>query len=55
METLQATKHKIQVKATTDTTWGTGVLLTNSKALDKNEWKNCGMDEWHTWIIRDNN
>ena len=35
---------KIPVEATIDSTWGTGVLLTNPKALDKSEWKN------HRWI-----
>ena len=54
-KTLQATKPTILVEATTDNTWGTGVLLTNPKALDKSEWTN------HRWmskilmIVGDNN
>ena len=42
MKTLQAMKPKILVEATTDSTWSTGVPLTDSKALDKSELKNCG-------------
>ena len=42
LKTLQATKPKILIEATTNSTWGTGVLLTDPKALDKSEWKNCG-------------
>ena len=37
IKTLQASKPKILVEATTDSTWGTSVLLTNPKALDKSE------------------
>ena len=39
MKTLQATKPKILVEAITNSTWGTGVPLTDPKALDKSEWK----------------
>ena len=42
MKTLQATKPKILVEATTESTFGNGVPLTNPKALDKSEWINHG-------------
>ena len=45
MKTLQATKPQILVEATNDSMWGTGVPLTNPKALDISDWKNWGVDE----------
>ena len=48
MKTLQAIKPQFVVEATINSTWGTGVPLTNPKALDKSEWKNYG---WMSDII----
>ena len=55
MKTLQAMRPKILVEATTDSMWGTGVPLTNPKALDKNEWINCGWMSDMLRTIRDSN
>ena len=55
MKTLQATKPKILVEATTDNTLCAGVPLTNPKALDKSEWKNHGWMSDILITIRDNN
>ena len=55
MKTLQATKPKILVEATTDSTWGTGLPLTNPKALDKSEWKTCRWMRDICMTIKDNN
>ena len=55
MRTLQATKPKFLAEATTNSIWGTGVLLINSKALDKSEWKYCGWMRDILMTIRDNN
>ena len=55
MKTLKATKPKILVEATINSTWGTGVPLTNPNALDKSVWKNCGWMCDILMTIRDNN
>ena len=55
MMNLQATKPKILVEVTINSTWGTGVLLTNPKAFNKSEWKNCGWMSDILMTIRDNN
>ena len=55
MKTLQATNRKFLVEAIIDCKWGTGVLLTNPKALDKGEWKTHGWMSDILVTIRDNN
>ena len=55
MKTLQATKPKILLEVTIDSTWDTGVPFTNPKALDESEWKNLGWMSDILMTIRDNN
>ena len=42
MQMLKSTEPKLVVEATTDRTWGTGIHLRDSNALDRKRWTSNG-------------